>query len=134
MGKAGKKCLFCSGLSSGPNFRFGTGSRGIEISRDFPGRNKKGFLWTGLNHHGIKREIWTGLRFHGIARDGIKIPRDCTGRNFTGQKTHGTPRDLIEISRDFTGRNFTGRKKHGTPRDGIEISRDCTVILSRSGF
>ena len=35
---------FKPGLSSGPNFRLGTGSRGIEISRDSPGRDKKVFL------------------------------------------------------------------------------------------
>ena len=52
---------------------------GIEIPRDFTGRD------------------FTGQRKHGTPRDGIEISRD-----FTGRKKHGTPRDGIEISRVCT--------------------------------
>ena len=43
-----------SGLSSGPNFRLGTGSRGIEIFRDFTRRHKKVYLKHGTVQDGIE--------------------------------------------------------------------------------
>ena len=42
------------GLSSGPDFRLGTGSRGIEISQDSPGRDKKGYFKHGTVQDGIE--------------------------------------------------------------------------------
>ena len=45
--------LFFPALSSGANSRLGTVSRGIDISRDFPGRDKKGFYGTGRYRTGL---------------------------------------------------------------------------------
>ena len=91
MGKAGKKYLFCSGLSSGPNFRFGTGSRGIEISRDSPGRDKKGYFK------------------HGTVQDGIEPSRDWTGqfgRDWDTTGLHGTALIYYGIARDGMQKRF----------------------------
>ena len=80
--------LICkvSGLSSGPNFRLGTGSRGIEITRDSPGRDNKGYfkhgtVQDGIELLGIERDNLDGIEISRDARDGIEMPRDCSERD-----------------------------------------------------
>ena len=110
-------------MSARPNFRFGTESRGIEISRDSPGRDKKGYestrrYRTGLNYHEIQREKLDGSEISPdctIPRDGIPRDENCTALHGTALRYYGFLRDGI----------LPEKKKHSTPRDSIDISRDC---------
>ena len=93
-----------------------TGSRGIEPSRDCPGRDRKG--------HGKHGTVQDDHEIEQESLDGIGISRGCTGLDFAGRKKHGILRDPkgtvlhgtgFETPRDFTGGwILRDAKKHGT--------------------